>query len=496
MTDLNRLLDDALRDLREDLLRRMAAVRNARTAAEFCAAERGLHELARRQADQLTARLLAEIAGDDERARSARASYAALAKDKGATMDSKGRRPTQVQLLGGTRVELRTLYMHVRNNGPPREQGKRGPDGTGVYPVLDQLGITERSTPALRLCLAREVAEANSVAVARESLAARGLMVDHKRTLALTYRTCDDALAARTAAMWRTRRGNPNGEYVGRHVVIAVDGGRIRTRKRRRGRAKKGGRGPYDTPWREPKVITLYVLGEDGRRDRTVRSVIDGTLGDSDAVFRLLLFHLRKMGAHLAASLTFVADGARWIWTRIPWLREKLGVGKDGLREVVDYFHALQRLHDFATNQPWTDEYRNTWVARQKERLKRGAILEILHAFAQMRGPARAGVAKEKPYWLRNQYRMQYRRFRADNIPLRERCGRIRRAAGGEPPDEGEQRLLVGATCGGNPAPPRPPEDGSMERDRGGRPAPTDLAHSQPTSRMNSRSSRPVRRIT
>jgi hypothetical protein len=31
------------------------------------------------------------------------------------------------------------------------------------------------------------------------------------------------------------------------------------------------------TEWREPKVLTLYVVGADGKRDRSVPSVIDGT---------------------------------------------------------------------------------------------------------------------------------------------------------------------------------------------------------------------------
>ena len=50
-------------------------------------------------------------------------------------------------------------------------------------------------------------------------------------------------------------------------------------------------------------MITLYVLGEDGRRDRTIPSVIDGTLGDANAAFDLLIDHLRRVGAHKATQL-------------------------------------------------------------------------------------------------------------------------------------------------------------------------------------------------
>jgi hypothetical protein len=139
----------------------------------------------------------------------------------------------------------------------------------------------------------------------------RGVDIDHKAALRPTYMVTADALHARQEAMRTTTEGDDAGPFSGRRVVAAVDGGRLQVRKRVAGRPKKGGRKRFVTEWREPKVLTIYVLGDDGKRDKTFRSVIDGTLGDADDVFALLTYHLLRLGVHRASELTLVGDGAR-----------------------------------------------------------------------------------------------------------------------------------------------------------------------------------------
>lgn len=118
-------------------------------------------------------------------------------------------------------------------------------------------------------------------------------------------------------------------------MVASIDGGRVQIRRRVAGRPRRGGRKHFETEWREPKVLTVYVLDDEGRRDRQVRSVLDGTLGDADAVFELLLYHLRRLGAHRASELTLIGDGAEWIWKR-EWPRGELDVAESKFHEVVD----------------------------------------------------------------------------------------------------------------------------------------------------------------
>jgi len=325
-------------------------------------------------------------------------------------------RKTKVRTLGGEVVEVVTPYATAKPRAGPALK-KRGSQGTGVYPVLDQLGISGRATPALRLLVSRSVCEANSVSSARELLAANGVELGHKTALRLTYMVCEEALRARQHAVEAVREGNDGGEFVGRRVVAAVDGGRINIRRRVAGRPRKGGRKHFETEWREPKVLTLYVLGEDGKRDRSVPTVIDGTLGDADAVFELLRYHLLRMGAHRAEELTLVGDGALWIWSRADGLREALDVLPERFTEVVDYFHAVERLGDFAKSRTWTDEYRRSWVALQKARLKAGEIEDIEATLRVMAGRDGADLDTERAYWERNRERLRFAAFRRRGLP-------------------------------------------------------------------------------
>ncbi len=62
----------------------------------------------------------------------------------------------------------------------------RGAQGTGVYPVLDHLGITGRTTPPLRLFVSRSVSEASPVSSARELMRAAGVDLGHEMCLRVT----------------------------------------------------------------------------------------------------------------------------------------------------------------------------------------------------------------------------------------------------------------------------------------------------------------------
>lgn len=99
---------------------------------------------------------------------------------------------------------------------------------------------------------------------------------------------------------------------------------------------------------REPKLITLYVLNDDGKRDRTVNPVIDGTMGDADAVFERVRYHLLRMGAHRAAHVLLAGAGAKWSWARADSLREALGPSSTQFTEVIDYFHVVERPSELA----------------------------------------------------------------------------------------------------------------------------------------------------
>lgn len=68
------------------------------------------------------------------------------------------------------------------------------------------------------------------------------------------------------------------GSLAGQRIAIGTDGGRLRSRvPRSRGRKANKRRG-FDAPWREPKVLTIYEIDNEGRQ----------RLLDADEAFALL----------------------------------------------------------------------------------------------------------------------------------------------------------------------------------------------------------------
>mgnify|MGYP000424253090 CR=1 FL=1 len=418
MDDMEQLVDDIVLAFRHRLIEVGEEMGQARTPTLFVAAERELVQMARELAAEMTGRILQRVSDDKARRKEALAAVRARAETRGIEVRTERDRVTPIRTLGGQTVRIKTAYASSRPRGDQLMK-RRGKDGTGVYPVLDQLGIIGRSTPACRLLVSRAVCEANSVDSARDLLAEGGMVIDHKAALRLTYLVTEDALRARREAVRRLDTGVADGPFAGRRVVAAVDGGRVNIRKRLPGRPKKGGRKRFETEWREPKVLTLYVVDETGKRDRSIPSVIDGTLGDADAVFELLRFHLLRMGAQNAESLVFVADGAKWIWRRTEGLRQALGLAKGAFHEIVDYFHVVERMTELSKTQlRWGEENRTAWLHEQKRRLKAGDI-ESIERVVQVIGTRKdTDMETESEYWARNRERLRYGWFREQGFPI------------------------------------------------------------------------------
>ena len=304
-------------------------VYRASTPEEFYDSERAVRAEFVQRADIVVGEVLRERVVDDELVDPAKATTMMRASEAGVKLKSHGRRSTKVRLLGGTVVQVQTLaLLPVAPQRPGRKRGvgRRGESGAGVYPALAALGIAGQATPALRGLVAREVADADSVSVARASLNEHGIDIPHKTALRLTYLFAEHALerrASQTSAAI-TAESSIAGELAGEHVGVAVDGGRLRIRENPKGgrRNAKTRHRRYDAPWREPKVMTIYVIGDDGKKHPQHRSFLDGTMGDCNEAFALLVGHLRLMGAQQAERVTLLGDGAEWIWGRAESLRE------------------------------------------------------------------------------------------------------------------------------------------------------------------------------
>ena len=101
----------------------------------------------------------------------------------------------------------------------------------------------------------------------------------------LLYLLADRAVTLRDQQVGQAAREPlpDTGELASKRIVVSVDGGRTRIRHN----AKVGRRNAktrhrrYKAPWKEPRVMSVYVLDEEGKRDRQARVFLDGTMGDA-----------------------------------------------------------------------------------------------------------------------------------------------------------------------------------------------------------------------
>src|SRR5215212_7354792 len=212
-----------------------------------------------------------------------------------------------------------TLYCSPRG----RTGRGRGPEGSGLYPELAAYRISEGCSPNAQSEVGRLVGLL-PLEQARAELARQGLGLDEKAIRRIAGELGAQILATRTRDLVRFRRGElpAGGAFMGKSIAVGIDGGRLRVRTVvetiRVGGTRK--RKKFRVEWREPKVVILFEVDRKGRMVRGSRPVIDGTLQGPDALIELVAFHLHRMGAAGAHGVTFVADGAPWIWKRLDWV--------------------------------------------------------------------------------------------------------------------------------------------------------------------------------
>jgi hypothetical protein len=336
-----------------------------------------------------------------------------------------GRRPVEITLLGGSRVRLGVEYLKVNRRGMPgrrRQTGRRGPGGTGVYPVLAVLGIWFGVTPALAGEVCGQVTDSDLVRAGQAALKRRGIELGHKQTLGGVNKFSTRATEQRDKWLERVTLAPASpGPLQGKRVVIGVDGGRLRERRpARQGRRRTStGHRRYDAPWREPKLFTIYVIDSDGKVEQEYHPIYDGTLEDCEVVFQMMLGYLKALGAHQASQLIFVGDGAKWIWERCQDLVSALGLSPTQVVEVIDWCHAVAVLHQITDGcKSWTPAHRERWIRRAKKWLHAGKIDSLLQAIDALAVGRRAkDVLPHRDDFARNVARMQYQSFVEAHVP-------------------------------------------------------------------------------
>lgn len=298
------------------------------------------------------------------------------------------RRPRKLRLASGLIVWLTVLYC------PPQSRGAKPSDDpqqpAGLYPELAALGIRHGDCPAVQALVARTMALCPSSEMAREELRRQGLPLDRKTVRRTAERLGTEFLVWRRRELlaWRQGLVAAGDELAGCRVSVQIDGGRVRLRENKKpsARRKKGQRRKFKTPWREPKVLIIFVFDAQGKRDKHRLPLIDGTLLGPDHLAELVAWHLHRLGAAQAETVVFVSDGAPWIWERLDGIIARAGLDKSRTVRVLDWCHAVEHISRALTSLRLTTVERCRHFPHMRTWLKQNRHAEVVAELERLAG--------------------------------------------------------------------------------------------------------------
>jgi hypothetical protein len=279
---------------------------------------------------------------------------------------------------------------------------------------LAALGIRKGATPALHSQVGRMTALLPSIALARDELRHQGPALDEKTIHRMARQLGAEVLATRTRDVQRFRDGQlPAGqEMAGQHVVAQVDGGRVRIRTQVETKKRKGVkyRRKIRVEWREPKLLILYLSDRKGRMLRGTRPWIDGTLNGPDHLMELLALHLHRLGAARAKAVSFVSDGAPWIWNRLDWVVGRAGLDPKRIERILDCCHAAHHISLALQALDLSEAERTATYRTLRHRLRAGRSRDVVSTLRTMAEgqPPDSGVWTEIEYLNKHEAHLRY----------------------------------------------------------------------------------------
>lgn len=396
--DFARRMESRLAEITEEFLRKK----------DFSGVEAAMNEECARLNAELQQAILQTLLND--------AIFLSLLKVYAGTRGMKynGHSELWLTLSNGRRIRICSPYFIKAK--PHSRRTKRGRNGTGSHVGLEILGFLGQVSPGFLSDVVQMALLCPSYDVACTILKGRGINLDVKalRRLCQVSGNPDRLLRGRIALDGQER-------LRGYTLVISIDGGRVRERKRKRGRKSKHlKRQGYHAEWREPKLFTIYLTDAEGKVIKEFKPLIDATMGDCEAMFVLLEDYLKNLELEQLDRIVFCGDGAPWIWNGVEALSTRMGFDENLVIQVLDYTHAKQNLEDIIELVP-TDKQprvRKKWVDLLWNGQMDALELSIRNTVTGKANQEKA-MKKFTGFFAVNRQRMRYAWFKAHGLP----CG-------------------------------------------------------------------------
>jgi hypothetical protein len=355
---------------------------------------------------------------------------------------ARGRNRTlAVRLLGGVMMWVTSLYCEPRRGAFRRSAEQL----SGLHIEQVQFGFAKKVSPGLESQVSRQAALCPSFELAAAELARGGVALDVKTVRRVAQQCGEKLLRLRTDDLqhWRSGTLKSTGELAGKRVSVQIDGGRTKLRGNLKtaspqpetlnaegllvsdapGRSKPRAKRSFDSEWREPKLMTIFIHNDQGRMEQQSQATIDGTFTGPDAMAELVAMHLHRLGAAAAQSLTFVCDGAVWIWDRIDAIVQQAGIPSSvKVHQVLDNCHAVHHVSLALAALGVSAQERLPLYRDLRSRLRNGQwqyVVQELQQFADD-DPTNAALQTELNYLRKHGQagRLNYTRFRSLGLPL------------------------------------------------------------------------------
>lgn len=158
--------------------------------------------------------------------------------------------------------------------------------------------------------------------------------------------------------------------------------------------------------WKEAKLGRMFTSSDSIRMDEKrcfIRhSQYVAHVGDIHPFIADMDGLIESYG-HLGCQLVFLSDGA-------PWIRNWIGDSYPEAISILDFYHALHYLYEFADGCLPADK-REAWVEVQKKLLEEGRVKDVMDTITALKADGRA-TKKIIDYYTANQNRMDYPRYK------------------------------------------------------------------------------------
>ena len=165
--------------------------------------------------------------------------------------------------------------------------------------------------------------------------------------------------------------------------------------------------------WREMKLARIFsnrqVIDIQDNRRQITSSIYVSHLGGVDQFFVKLERHLTPYKKKI-----IIGDGAAWIWK---WAEDNY----PGALQILDYFHAKEKLVLFAKQQFPDEQKRKSWIAQQCEYLSNGQVQKVIQHIKYLRAISpQCTEAKQNiiRYYLEHEDRMMYQYYREQGLMI------------------------------------------------------------------------------